>query len=53
MSNIPLTKELVNNIKTFPDQWTNPSGPARSTIFKFKKRYSNGDWTLADGNMVA
>jgi hypothetical protein len=46
MSNIPVTITLVNQIKVFLKDGKVPSDLARSTQFKFRKRYSNGDWTL-------
>ncbi len=46
MSNIPVTTKLVNQIKVFLKDGKVPSDLARSRQFKFRKRYSNGDWTL-------
>jgi hypothetical protein len=45
MSNIPVNKQLVDQIKAFLKDDKAPD-LARSTQFKFRKRYSNGDWTL-------
>ena len=51
MSNIPITKETIRQIKTFLTDGKVPTELARSTQFKFKKRYGDGNWTL-DGQTL-
>jgi hypothetical protein len=51
MSNIPITNDLIRQIKAFLNDGTVPKDLATSTQFKFKRRYGNGDWKI-DGEIL-
>jgi hypothetical protein len=51
MGSIQYTKDLVNQVKDFISENKDPV-MARSSLYKFKKRFSDGTYSVKDGKLL-